>query len=135
MAIDTTKGIAGLKGALRYVRAYRDQVFVVKLGGEVLSEPDILDSVTGQLALLSSLQDVTIRTYFMLTPDVFQTDLLQMINDRLAPSVAFRAFVITGQQHTLLGTMTTSTTNGSVLEPWLDQMINDQRGWDTVLPQ
>ena len=55
MAIDTTKGIAGLKGALRYVRAYRDQVFVVKLGGEVLSEPDILDSVTGQLALLSSL--------------------------------------------------------------------------------
>jgi acetylglutamate kinase len=55
LAIDTTKGIAGLKGALRYVRAYRDQVFVVKLGGEVLSEPDILDSVTGQLALLSSL--------------------------------------------------------------------------------
>ena len=29
------KGIAGLKGALRYVRAYRDQVFVVKLGGDV----------------------------------------------------------------------------------------------------
>ena len=55
MAIDTTKGIAGLKGALRYVRAYRDQVFVVKLGGEVLSEPEILDSVAGQLALLSSL--------------------------------------------------------------------------------
>jgi acetylglutamate kinase len=55
LAIDTTKGIAGLKGALRYVRAYRDQVFVVKLGGDVLSEPDILDSVAGQLALLSSL--------------------------------------------------------------------------------
>jgi acetylglutamate kinase len=55
VALDTTKGIAGLKGALRYVRAYRDQVFVVKLGGEVLSEPEILDSVTGQLALLSSL--------------------------------------------------------------------------------
>ena len=30
--IDSTKGIAGLKGALRYVRAYRDHVFVVKLG-------------------------------------------------------------------------------------------------------
>ncbi len=55
MTIDTTKGIAGLKGALRYVRAYRDQVFVVKLGGEVLARPDVLDSVTGQLALLSSL--------------------------------------------------------------------------------
>jgi acetylglutamate kinase len=55
LAIDTSKGIAGLKGALRYVRAYRDQVFVVKLGGDVLSEPETLDGVTGQLALLTSL--------------------------------------------------------------------------------
>jgi acetylglutamate kinase len=55
MSIDTTKGIAGLKGALRYVRAYRDHVFVVKLGGDVLSDPDVRDQVAGQLALLSSL--------------------------------------------------------------------------------
>jgi acetylglutamate kinase len=55
LPIDTTKGIAGLKGALRYVRAYRDHVFVVKLGGDVLSDPAILDNVAGQLALLSSL--------------------------------------------------------------------------------
>src|SRR5438552_13360115 len=55
MSIDTTKGIAGLKGALRYVRAYRDQVFVVKLGGDVVGGPEVLDQVTAQLALLSSL--------------------------------------------------------------------------------
>ena len=55
MSIDTSRGIAGLKGALRYVRAYRDQVFVVKLGGEVLGESEVLEQVTGQLALLSSL--------------------------------------------------------------------------------
>ncbi len=55
MTIDTTKGIAGLKGALRYVRAYRDHVFVVKLGGDVLAPPEVLDGVAGQLALLSSL--------------------------------------------------------------------------------
>jgi acetylglutamate kinase len=55
VSIDTSKGIAGLKGALRYVRAYRDQVFVVKLGGDVLSEPETLDGVAGQLALLTSL--------------------------------------------------------------------------------
>jgi acetylglutamate kinase len=55
MSIDTTKGIAGLKGALRYVRAYRDHVFVVKLGGDVLSDRHNLDQVTGQLALLASL--------------------------------------------------------------------------------
>src|SRR5436190_1234142 len=55
VAIDTSKGIAGLKGALRYVRAYRDQVFVVKLGGDVVGQPEVLDHVTAQLALLSSL--------------------------------------------------------------------------------
>ena len=38
MAIDPTRGIAGLKCALSYVRAYRDQVFVVNLGGEVLND-------------------------------------------------------------------------------------------------
>jgi len=55
MTIDSTKGIAGLKGALRYVRAYRDHVFVVKLGGDVLSDVEALDHVAGQLALLHSL--------------------------------------------------------------------------------
>ena len=54
-AIEPAKGIVGLKGALRYVRAYRDQVFVVKLGGEVLDDADVLDGVAAQLALLASL--------------------------------------------------------------------------------
>jgi hypothetical protein len=85
-------------------------------------------------ALLSSLQDQTIRTYFQLTPDVFQTDLLAMIKDRLDPTSTFRSFVIAGEQHTLLGTMTTSTTKDQVLEPWLDTMINDGDGWVSVQP-
>jgi acetylglutamate kinase len=55
MTIDPSKGIAGLKGALRYVRAYRDRTFVVKLGGDVLRDADALDGVTAQLALLASL--------------------------------------------------------------------------------
>jgi len=55
VAIEPTKGIVGLKGALRYVRAYRDRVFVVKLGGDVLGDPDVLDGVAAQLALLASL--------------------------------------------------------------------------------
>jgi len=55
MSIDPAKGIAGLKGALRYVRAYRDQVFVVKLGGDVLKDVEVLDQVAAQIALLSSL--------------------------------------------------------------------------------
>jgi acetylglutamate kinase len=55
MSIDSTRGIAGLKGALRYVRAYRDHVFVVKLGGDVLSNPEVQDHVAEQLGLLQSL--------------------------------------------------------------------------------
>ncbi|HEU5357662.1 MAG TPA: acetylglutamate kinase [Gemmatimonadales bacterium] len=55
MSIDSSQGITGLKGALRYVRAYRDHVFVVKLGGDVLRDPAVLDQVAAQLALLSSL--------------------------------------------------------------------------------
>jgi acetylglutamate kinase len=55
MTIDTNRGIAGLKGALRYVRAYRDHVFVVKLGGEVLKDDHALDGVAGQVSLLHSL--------------------------------------------------------------------------------
>jgi acetylglutamate kinase len=55
MTIDTSKGITGLKGALRYVRAYRDNVFVVKLGGDVLADTEALHRVAQQLGLLSSL--------------------------------------------------------------------------------
>ncbi len=55
MTIDTNRGIAGLKGALRYVRAYRDHVFVVKLGGEVLKDDHALDGVAAQVSLLHSL--------------------------------------------------------------------------------
>jgi acetylglutamate kinase len=37
------------------VREYRDHVFVVKLGGDVLRDAEVLDQVAAQLALLSSL--------------------------------------------------------------------------------
>lgn len=53
--IDSAKGITGLKGALRYVRAYRDNIFVLKLGGEVAAEGDVLDHIAAQISLLSSL--------------------------------------------------------------------------------
>ena len=55
MSIDPTRGIAGLKGALRYVRAYRDQIFVVTLGGDERTDAEVLDQGAAQIALLSSL--------------------------------------------------------------------------------
>jgi acetylglutamate kinase len=47
--------VRGLKEALDYTRLYRDQVFVIKLGGEVLGSPKALDGVAVQVALLESL--------------------------------------------------------------------------------
>lgn len=55
MTIEPNRGIAGLKGALRYVRAYRDHVFVVKLGGEMVRERHALDGLAAQVSLLHSL--------------------------------------------------------------------------------
>src|SRR5262245_42337230 len=52
---DATRPLAGLKGALRYVRAYRDQVFVVKVGGDMVGDSHGLELIAGQLALLHSL--------------------------------------------------------------------------------
>ena len=37
------------------MRAYRDHIFVVKLGGDVAAEAEVLDHVAAQIALLSSL--------------------------------------------------------------------------------
>ncbi len=43
-----------LKDAAKYVRAFRDKPFVVKLGGDILADAPMRKSVCGQLALLSS---------------------------------------------------------------------------------
>jgi acetylglutamate kinase len=50
-----TETVRGLKNALTYTRMYRDQVFVVKLGGEILADARALDQVAVQVALLESL--------------------------------------------------------------------------------
>lgn len=50
-----TELVNGLKDALEYTRLYREQVFVLKLGGEVLSSEEALTNVAVQVALLESL--------------------------------------------------------------------------------
>jgi len=49
------EGLAGLKGALGYVRAYRGKTFVVKIGGEVLGDERARDELAAQIGLLHSL--------------------------------------------------------------------------------
>jgi acetylglutamate kinase len=47
--------VTGLKQALDYTRLYRDQIFVIKLGGEVVASSEALAEVAVQIALLESL--------------------------------------------------------------------------------
>ena len=47
--------IGALKGALDYTRLYRDQTFVIKIGGEILSDPERTQALAQQLALLESI--------------------------------------------------------------------------------
>ena len=41
-----------LKQALPYIRKYRDKVFVVKLGGELAADPEVLNRLTEDVSLL-----------------------------------------------------------------------------------
>ncbi|MGZ5503298.1 MAG: amino acid kinase family protein, partial [Chthoniobacterales bacterium] len=41
-----------LKDAAKYVRAFRDKPFVVKIGGDILADAALRKSICGQLALL-----------------------------------------------------------------------------------
>ncbi len=47
--------VRALKEALDYTRLYRDQTFVIKLGGEVLGKPDAVANLAMEVALLESL--------------------------------------------------------------------------------
>ena len=71
MSIDTSKGIAGLKGALRYVRAYRDQIFVVKLGGEVLADSRAVDDIAAGFEVTARCPDGIVEAIESKMPDWF----------------------------------------------------------------
>jgi hypothetical protein len=86
-----------------------------------------------RMALLSSLQDQTIRTYFQIATGAdFETRLRALIADRFAPTATLRAFLIPGQMHTLLGSPDTVTSGSVTLEGWLAGMLAGDPGWDTV---
>ena len=86
-----------------------------------------------RMALLTSLQDQVIGTYFLipLAADV-ELRMRALIADRIAPSATFRAFVIPGTSHTLLGGIDTITSGGMTLETWLSRMHDGDAAWATV---
>jgi hypothetical protein len=86
-----------------------------------------------RMALLTSLQDEVIGGFFLipLAADV-ELRMRALIADRIAQSAVFRAFLIPGTLHGLLGAADTLTSGGMTLETWLSQMFAGDASWTTV---
>jgi hypothetical protein len=87
-----------------------------------------------RLALLSSTQDMVIRSYLLLSPDNFQKALAQLLATRFDPTSNLRAFVQTGQTHTMLGDEPGHASGGIKVADWIGRMVGDDAGWGTVKP-
>ncbi len=87
-----------------------------------------------RLALLSSTQDVVIRSYFMLSADGFQTALNAMLAEVIDPQPNFRYYVSAGTFHTFLGNPDSHPTQNVKLTDWLGTMVNDDAGWQSLKP-
>jgi len=86
-----------------------------------------------RMALLTSLQDSVIRTYFLILLGLdFEQRLRSTITHRLAPTTTFRTFAIPGESHTLFGAVDTISSGGVPLETWLTQMLTGDAAWASV---
>jgi hypothetical protein len=86
-----------------------------------------------RMALLTSLQDQVIRTYFLIALGAdFEQRLRALVADRLAPTTTFRSFAIPGESHTLLGALDTTSSGGVALEAWLTAMLTGDPSWASV---
>jgi hypothetical protein len=86
-----------------------------------------------RMALLTSLQDSVIRTYFLILLGLdLEQRIRSLVANRLAPTATFRGFIIPGESHTLLAAMDTIMSGGMTLEAWLAAMMAGDAGWATI---
>ena len=83
---------------------------------------------------LSSLQDETIRTYYLSPPADFETALRQLSTDHIEPQAHFRLFFIAGKSHTMLGHPATAKVGTVTLWQWIAQMVNEDPAWTNLAP-
>jgi hypothetical protein len=88
---------------------------------------------TERMALLTSEQDQTMRSYFLLAATQYQTAVLQVATDVLDPSTNARGFYVAGTTHTMLGDPT-NFTQGVPLWTWLSQLVTGDPAWTSQRP-
>jgi hypothetical protein len=116
-----------------------DDCFGAMGGGISNLAPYLADKHPGQhLALISSLQDTVIRTFFgygmnvceggIMTGDMFEAGLLEFRDQVLADDPAWGSFIISGSNHTLIGgpAFYTTTVQGTRVVDWLADLLVGQ---------
>jgi hypothetical protein len=86
-----------------------------------------------RLALLSSLQDLVIASYFQLSAARFQAALLGTASDVLAPLPNARFYFVPGNGHTMLGDPA-AFAQGEPLLGWLAAQASGDPGWVSQQP-
>lgn len=86
-----------------------------------------------RLALLTSLQDQVISGYYLLSGPALERELLRLTAEVIDPTPNFRAFVVAGNSHTMLGNPA-AFAQGVPLLTWLEQQVSDDAAWRTRQP-
>jgi hypothetical protein len=87
-----------------------------------------------RMGLISTTNDDVIRAFFGYGIADMTPQVVALQNERYASDDA-KAFVVTGQQHVLLGAYTTFASPGGVtLKDWFDGFIANDSRWQTVTP-
>jgi hypothetical protein len=85
-----------------------------------------------RIALLSSRHDEVMRSYFLLGSGGFESALLRVVDDVIAPLPNVEAFLVPGSSHTMLGDPAAYTAGDTNLVEWLGRMVGDDPSWDTA---
>ncbi len=90
-----------------------------------------------RFALVSTRQDAVIRSFFGLgvspvPAETFEGDLLELVDQRIAPLANARAFLVPGDGHALLEDFDGWEADGTRLPEWIGHMVNDDPGWSTL---
>lgn len=87
-----------------------------------------------RFALLSSLEDEVIRGFMGISGAKLAEQLRLLANNHFDGTSNARYFYTTGQQHTFLGSPSTTTSLDANLAVWLTTMLDRDAIWDSVLP-
>jgi hypothetical protein len=86
-----------------------------------------------RIALLSSLRDTVISSYFLLDGSRLEAALLKLSAEVIGPSQNARVFLVPGDGHTMLGGPAAHV-QGAPLLTWLEQQVNGDPAWKSQQP-